>query len=152
MARSTSARVLGGTNGQVSLASPVVVEVDAQGGNQITVLAKHVEGTSATALTCVPSLVYDASTTAARALNGHLGTTNIVFPLPEENVGSTASSVTTVTINSRTYSFGADYLDAALPPLFFPISGSGPCKLRLTFTETASAAGTIGVAVLSDDD
>ena len=160
MAKNTRARVRGGTGdhpansgGAVSLASPVEITLDGAGGNQYTILARHVEGTAATALTLDVVFSYDADTTHAQAINKHLGTTDLTFPLGEESVGVAVTGVTDVTMTNRRYVINTDLLGGttALPVITFPYSGSGPGKVKFTWTETASAAGTIACAILSDD-
>lgn len=141
-------QVRGGSGGAVSLASPVTGTFWAEGGNQLTILAVHTEGTSATALTLDVAYEYDASTSEAQALNKHLGTSDVTFPVGEESVGSASSGIVPVTITQRRYTFDAALLDGALPVITLPVSPS-PCNVKVTFTETASGAGTIAYAVIS---
>lgn len=150
--KNSRAYVIGRSDGATTFAgdpSVVTLVCDPAGGNQVSVFAVHAEGTSATALTLDVVSLYDASTTAGKAI-ASLGGSDLEFPLSEEAVGTAASSVVPVTVNARQYTYGTDYLDGALPVVTFPVS-TAPCLLKFTFTETASAAGTINFVVIADN-
>ena len=129
--------------------SVVTYDIDPAGANQVTLLLAHSEGTSATKLELDVSLFIDADSEGGRVAESVFGS-DAEFNLGEESVGSASSGSTEVTITERQYVFDATFLDGNLPVCTFPIS-HGPFKLRLTFTETASAAGSIkGVALLDN--
>lgn len=145
MAKSTRSRVRGG-KAATDLASDVVETVWGAGGNQVTILAIH---SGSSALTLDVELLMDASDTDALALERYLGAGDVAFPLPEETVGTAASGVIPITVSRRRYTIDASLLGGALPAMSFPISGSGPCKIRCTWSGTSG--DTIAFAVLTDN-
>lgn len=124
--------------------SVVTYTFDTGGANQVSLLFRHTEGTSATALTAQVFTFIDASTSDGEQ-SGF--TTDLLCSLSEEDV-DTATGV--VTLRDRSYSFESGDLDADLPVLTFPVS-TGVYKLQVVVTETATAAGTLQGVALCDD-
>lgn len=148
MAKNTRARVKPFAS-QTFAANVATNVFSADGANQISLLFEHTEGTSATALSLQVKVFVDVSTTDGGAW-ASVFSTDAKFPLAEEVLGTVASGVQPVTVYTRKYDFDSNLLNAKLPVITFPIS-AGPFVVELTWTEAASAAGTIKGLALVDN-